>query len=580
MPMGRIVVVAVTNNSSTLHRKPCYWIALLLGFCHLVSVAAWSSLPAIYHSRNQSRKSARHYVQLTMTTNAATATASANSEKDSTTSTAHQPQPQHLILPNLPLPPPLCSNIPGTWAYDTMSRRVAQEILARTLADCTAHPPPLHLAKATEWETVLSNIKALSHELEHAAATTPLAPLAVPPFPQPSLHGPSATTNTIGSPETPPRRWREYLEWQAILQPHLDTGATWLSAPWMVTEFYLYRRLMDCLDYWNPDSVAYHYDPFDVPKRKGLTTSVSSAEAALSKLQRATAQWTSANKESFAGGTSDEPPPPPTEFSTGVILATQLSLWGNQMDLSLWPADTDLARTDVFADVLQAATTQLLHDDSDRLVRQCWKLWQQDEGSHVDIIVDNAGFELVTDLALAQFLIDSKIAGTVTFQLKSHPTFVSDAMEKDLIDTVNYYADELDAAVYPASVQAGQTWRSLLQSGQWRCVEQDFWVQGRAMWDMPWSVRSDLVERCHLAFVKGDANYRRLLGDRDWDLTAPFDQVVGCYFPVPVCALRTLKAEIGCGMEASQVQRAASLDANWMTNGRFGVVHFGKGAGK
>jgi Damage-control phosphatase ARMT1-like domain len=99
-----------------------------------------------------------------------------------------------------------------------------------------------------------------------------------------------------------------------------------------------------------------------------------------------------------------------------------------------------------------------------------------------------------------------------------------------------------------------------------------------AMWDMPRHVRNDLAKRCDLVFVKGDANYRRLLGDCDWDLTAPFDDVVGCYFAAPICALRTLKAEIGCGMAAHQIERAASLDANWKTNGRFGVVHFGRGA--
>ena len=77
----------------------------------------------------------------------------------------------------------------------------------------------------------------------------------------------------------------------------------------------------------------------------------------------------------------------------------------------------------------------------------------------------------------------------------------------------------------------------------------------------------------------GDANYRRLLGDRLWDLTAPFQDVVGCYFPCPVCALRTLKAELGCGMGAEQVEKAKALDDAWMTNGRFGVVQFGTGAG-
>ena len=84
------------------------------------------------------------------------------------------------------------------------------------------------------------------------------------------------------------------------------------------------------------------------------------------------------------------------------------------------------------------------------------------------------------------------------------------------------------------------------------------------------------AEYLDLAFVKGDANYRRLLGDRQWDYSAPFRDVVGCYFPCPVCALRTLKAEVGCGMAREQVERAMALDDEWMVNGRFGVVQFSK----
>lgn len=53
---------------------------------------------------------------------------------------------------------------------------------------------------------------------------------------------------------------------------------------------------------------------------------------------------------------------------------------------------------------------------------------------------------------------------------------------------------------------------------------------------------------------------------------------MGCYFPCPVCSLRTLKAEVGCGMEKEQVERAKSLDDEWMVNGRFGVVQVGTGA--
>ena len=98
------------------------------------------------------------------------------------------------------------------------------------------------------------------------------------------------------------------------------------------------------------------------------------------------------------------------------------------------------------------------------------------------------------------------------------------------------------------------------------------------MWDMTEPLRTDMATRCDLAFVKGDANYRRLLGDCMWDMTLPFQDIVGSYFPCPVCALRTLKAEIGCGMEANQIDRAKELDDSWMVNGRFGVVHFGSGA--
>jgi hypothetical protein len=172
--------------------------------------------------------------------------------------------------------------------------------------------------------------------------------------------------------------------------------------------------------------------------------------------------------------------------------------------------------------------------------------------------------------------VQSGIASVVTFQLKSHPTFVSDALEKDLLDTVEHY-QQLDSTIHPHSKAAGDIWKQFLDEGKWECREDKFWVQPYAMWDMPEPLRSDMTTRCDLAFVKGDANYRRLLGDRLWDLTTPFEDVVGAYFPCPVCALRTLKAEIGCGMEAEQVARAKEMDEHWMVNGRFGVVQFGTG---
>jgi hypothetical protein len=432
-------------------------------------------------------------------------------------------------LPKLPLPEPICSTTPGTWAFDTMSRRVDGEILQRTFEENQEE------FESDEFKDVLGRFQALRKQIQ-SAATTKLTYLEDLPE------------------DASEERVREWNEWKGLLEPFVEAGDTWLTAPWMVTEFYVYRLLMQAIGYWDKYSAGYQYDPFAKQKRAGLSSSVASAEPMLTRI----------------------PNLPKTK--EGIELAAAFALWGNKMDLSLWPADDANQDVDVFTAILDSATENLLHDDTDVLGDYCDTL-RASGGGNVDIIVDNAGFELVTDLALAQHLVESGIAKCVTFQLKSHPTFVSDALKKDLLETVEHYAN-VDAGAYPNAQKAGLVWMEFLANGRWKCAEDNFWVQPFAMWDMTEPLRSDMKERCDLGFVKGDANYRRLLGDCMWDFTAPFEDVVGVYFPCPVCALRTLKAELGCGMDADQIERAKSLDDQWLVNGRFGVVQFGKGAQK
>jgi hypothetical protein len=65
---------------------------------------------------------------------------------------------------------------------------------------------------------------------------------------------------------------------------------------------------------------------------------------------------------------------------------------------------------------------------------------------------------------------------------------------------------------------------------------------------------------------------------RPWDLSLPFGEVAS-YFPSPVCPLRTLKAELGCGMAADKTAAASQADpTNWMVSGKYGVVQFNRGA--
>ena len=71
--------------------------------------------------------------------------------------------------------------------------------------------------------------------------------------------------------------------------------------------------------------------------------------------------------------------------------------------------------------------------------------------------------------------------------------------------------------------------------------------------------------------VKGDANYRRLLGDAHWPPTTSFAQATG-YFPAPLVALRTLKAEIIVGLRSGEAERLQTEDPAWLVNGKRGVV--------
>ena len=150
-------------------------------------------------------------------------------------------------------------------------------------------------------------------------------------------------------------------------------------------------------------------------------------------------------------------------MSTGLRLMTAVSLWGNRMDLSLWPAGTEGNVADAFSQVLASSSANLLADDFDQLLAEASKALEAG-GRRVDIVVDNAGFELVTDLCLADFLVSSGVASEVVFQLKAHPTFVSDAMAKDLQQHIDAMG-ALDPVAFPGCVALAQRWAGFIASG-------------------------------------------------------------------------------------------------------------------
>jgi hypothetical protein len=96
------------------------------------------------------------------------------------------------------------------------------------------------------------------------------------------------------------------------------------------------------------------------------------------------------------------------------------------------------------------------------------------------------------------------------------------------------------------------------------------WTSPLAFWEIPDSLKSDL-SAANLIVIKGDANYRRLLGDRHWDFTTNFADIVS-YFPAPIVALRTLKSEVVAGLKSEVIEQVAKSDSDWLTNGQWGVI--------
>ncbi|HEX7072399.1 MAG TPA: damage-control phosphatase ARMT1 family protein [Rhodothermales bacterium] len=313
-------------------------------------------------------------------------------------------------------------------------------------------------------------------------------------------------------------------------------GQTWLQVPWFFAETYFYRRIVAAVRYFAGDGRV-GLDPFAYQKRRGLEVSDALIRRAFEELEAALSQG----------------------WSTAAFAALiKADLWGNQADLSLWPADDQNHPTHA----ADEADAHLLVDDAMRAAEH----FERRPGGRLDVLVDNAGFELVGDLVLADYVLSTSAASKVVLHVKLHPTFVSDAMEADVRATIDFLAESSHESVR----HGGERLRRHLESGALVLRTHPFWTSPLPAWEMPEDVCDDLAAS-DLVVSKGDANYRRLLGDLKWPLDTPFRDIVN-YFPAPVVVLRTYKSELGCGVDSERIARLKQEDPEWMTNGRWGIV--------
>lgn len=190
----------------------------------------------------------------------------------------------------------------------------------------------------------------------------------------------------------------------------------------------------------------------------------------------------------------------------------------------------------------------------------------------LDIVLDNAGFELVTDLVFADFLVSSGLVHEVHFHGKSFPWFVSDVTANDFHWTIK----QSMAANHRWMSKSGVQWQRYVKEGVWSYHDHPFWTLPQEFSDMV-ADAPDLyttLQESDLVLFKGDLNYRKLTGDRYWDHTVDFGTALQGFAPAPLCALRTLKANVQVGLQLGQAEKLSSEEPDWMISSKYGVIQF------
>ncbi|KAK4233525.1 hypothetical protein C8A03DRAFT_19419 [Achaetomium macrosporum] len=465
--------------------------------------------------------------------------------------------------------PPYSTADPTSFAYPTARERwpiiITQAIddAYRTVADCD------NAEKQEEGKKIVAELAQLKYEVQHDRALTPIRDDGYP-----DVAGYNNELQQLGN-------------------------ITWLKAPWLFTECYLFRRMSTSF------TLSTHWKSYDVFARQKIKTFRSSRPAVLELAAR--------YKDLVTQLRSSTPDP-----EADKLLFTEMCevcLWGNATDLSLL---TSLTYEDIQqlqgSEARRKAENNILVNDLPQVYAHLLAAKndpaKKGKERRVDIVLDNAGFELYVDLILAGYLLSAGLATTVVLHPKSIPWFVSDVLPGDFAALLNALADPRGfyEAVTEEDALQGRTpeklsdkeveelgflfaeWSRFHAEGQLVLRPNRVWTGPGSYWRLPGEAQ-ELVEDLRtgeLVVFKGDLNYRKLVGDVAWDPTTPFTEAIGPLGPgsgLNVLALRTCKADVVVGLKPGEDEKLRQTEGGggdsgarkWAWNGKWAVVSFSKG---
>ncbi|KAF4547427.1 Protein-glutamate O-methyltransferase-like protein 1 [Elsinoe fawcettii] len=348
-----------------------------------------------------------------------------------------------------------------------------------------------------------------------------------------------------------------------------ENAYTWQRCPWLFAECYMYRRVHSILS-TNPG--WFGFDVFKAQKDHALQSSSQAVDELASRFMQ-----TIVTPTRNSG---------PASIKTQLIFQemTQIALWGNAADLSL----LSTIGLDCMSEMQgQAAITRLKQNIVDDDTLQVWNYllspYSPGRKRRIDIILDNAGFELLTDLIYASYLLQSDLADHVVLHVKEIPWFVSDALIGDIDTLLAFLKNHANSDPTHPAFQLAIVLSEHFSTGSITMRSHSFWTTGYSFHEMSDCAPQLLVSLrpSRLVIFKGDLNYRKLTADGLWPHDSPFKQALGPLglSGLKILSLRTNKADTCVGVDT---ERLVWLEANcpgksWVRNGQYAVISFSDG---
>ncbi len=335
--------------------------------------------------------------------------------------------------------------------------------------------------------------------------------------------------------------------WKHVSKPYI--GKSWLDVPWFWAETFFYRRILEIVGFFQIG--AWHErDPFAWQKDAELKP--DAAPARVRALLRPS--------PTLGGG---------LEVRERFEHLLYSALWGNRVDLS-YNVERQVGR----AARPEDERANLLVDDAPRVA----EFFATRPIKNLLYVCDNAGTELALDLVFMDFLLRANVganlhsrpmAEKIIVHLKPQPFYVSDAMPQDVEHTLAAF-DQAQGEANDEIRALSKRLREHLKTKRLELRVHWFYPTPLHFFEMPDDLWN-MFRAADFAILKGDVNYRRVVGDAHWKATIAFEYATR-YFPIPFVCLRTLKSDVIVGLRAEQVAELERQDSQWRVNGKRGVA--------